>query len=445
MSGNNQWRPLDWFLAALLGLGAFASYALTLAPTVLAGDGGEFQFVPYLLGVAHPTGYPLYTFLGWAWSHLLPVGDVAYRMNLFSAFWAALAAGLLYPTIRTLLRQVLPGLSPAIQRLISALTAATFGLTPTLWSQAIIAEVYGLQTFLVAALLYLLLTWAEHRDPRLLLLAALCFGLGLAHHSTTVLLAPAILVYLSLVDRGIFRDWRLILSAVLLAVLPLALYLLIPLRAPHTPYLSLPLTTDRALVLYDNSLASFVHFVLGGPFGGSVDLSVNLPERLAMALGFLRNEISLFGIILALGGLGCFVYTHLPDLGPLAGSRLGLPDHAAALEASDCCPSGGPLFCLSALDGSISLSGRGPESEHPCPHPVGGDPGRASARRRRTGQQRSQQHHAPLVFPIRRRDPPRYTWPLSPHHARIPHLGSRPRFGLEHRTAGVPHQRDARR
>ena len=106
--GDSRRRLLDLLIAFLLAGAAFALYVATLAPTVLAGDGGEFQFVPYLLGVAHPTGYPLYTLLGWAWSHLLPVGDVAYRLNLFSAFWAALAVGFLYLTTRSLLRQTMP-------------------------------------------------------------------------------------------------------------------------------------------------------------------------------------------------------------------------------------------------------------------------------------------------------------------------------------------------
>jgi hypothetical protein len=92
-----------------LGVGSFVLYLITLAPTVLFADGGEFQFVPYILGIAHPTGYPLYLLLGWAWSHVLPIGDVAYRMNLFSALWAALAVGLSYPVALRIIRRGAPG------------------------------------------------------------------------------------------------------------------------------------------------------------------------------------------------------------------------------------------------------------------------------------------------------------------------------------------------
>jgi hypothetical protein len=315
MEGTRWRRWLDLLVAALLGVAALALYASTLAPTVLYGDAGEFQFVPFLLGVAHPTGYPLYALLGWLWSHLLPLGDAAYRMNLFSAFSAALAVAFLYPATRALLRQVFPPLLPfSAQRLIAILAAATFAVTPTLWSQAVIAEVYGLHAFLVVVIFYLLLTWGERRleaysaraggeGEGLLLLAAFAFGLSLAHHSTTLLLAPAILAYVWLIDRGLFRARRFVLGCLLLVLLPLALYLYIPLRAPYTPYLRLPLVGDHELVLYEQTWSGFVSFVLGGPFRGSVDVSVDLGQRLLMSWGFLRDEVGYIGFVLALIGL----------------------------------------------------------------------------------------------------------------------------------------------
>jgi hypothetical protein len=303
MADAQRHKTLDLLVAMGLGGAAFALYTATLAPTVLAGDGGEFQFVPYLLGVAHPTGYPLYTLLGWAWSHLLPVGDVAYRMNLFSATAAALAVVLVYPTAGHLLRQVLPALAHGIRRLVAVWAAMTFALTPTLWSQALIAEVYGLHIFFTVLIFYLLLTWGERRQPRFLCLVALAFGLSLAHHSTTLLMAPALLAYVWLTDRRVFRDWRLLIGVLLLVLLPLSFYLLIPFRAPDTPYLRLPLTQSRELVLYEVSWSNFVNFVLGGPFRGSVDLSVDLVQRLAMSWGFLRDEVGWLGVTLALLGL----------------------------------------------------------------------------------------------------------------------------------------------
>ena len=48
----------------------------------------------WLGGFAHPTGYPLYLMLGWLWTHLVPIRDPAFRMNLFSALWGGVAVGL---------------------------------------------------------------------------------------------------------------------------------------------------------------------------------------------------------------------------------------------------------------------------------------------------------------------------------------------------------------
>jgi hypothetical protein len=339
MSDSRRQPPVDLAIAVLLGGGAFLLYLATLAPTVLAGDPGEFEFVPYLLGVAHPTGYPLYCLLGWAWSHLLPFSDPAWRMNLFSAFWAALAVALLYPTARLLLRQALPALPPGTQRPLAALAAATFAVTPTLWSQAVIAEVYGLHIFFVVLLFHLLLRWSSKQQAagdqsaaRILLLAACCFGLSLTHHATTVLLAPALLAYWQVTSGKVqvsdepHSKHNLLLATcyLLLAVcLPLLLYLYIPLRAPHTSYLRLPLAPGRELVLYENTLGNLLNFVTGGPFGGSVDLSVNLGERLAMAWGLLRSEVGWIGVLLALVGIGRLAIVRKWALLALTGLAFG--------------------------------------------------------------------------------------------------------------------------
>ena len=101
-----QSHNLDWLVSGGLVLAAFCLYLLTLAPTVLEADSGEFQFVPWLPGITHPPGYPLYTLLGWLWTHLLPLNDVAWRMNLLSAVFAAVTVGLTYAVARQLLNKV---------------------------------------------------------------------------------------------------------------------------------------------------------------------------------------------------------------------------------------------------------------------------------------------------------------------------------------------------
>jgi hypothetical protein len=79
---------VEWLWDASLLAIALALYVTTLAPSVLPGDSGEFQFAVPTLGIPHPTGYPLYLVLGKLLS-LVPVGSIAYRLNLLSAIAAS--------------------------------------------------------------------------------------------------------------------------------------------------------------------------------------------------------------------------------------------------------------------------------------------------------------------------------------------------------------------
>jgi len=295
-------KKVDFALSIGLGFVAFSLYLSTLAPTLLFADGGEFQFVPYVLGIAHPTGYPLYLILGWLWSHLLPLGDVAYRMNLLSALWGGVTVGLLYLVALLLLAQA--KVEPLYLRQgLAAVAALAFAASSTFWSQAIIAEVYTFNTFFVALTLLLLLLWAEKRDKRSLYLSAIVYGLGLAHHGTIILLAPAYLLFIWLTDPRPLREPRSLAALLLLSSLPLLLYLYIPLRAPHTSYLRIPLGSGRELVLYENSLKGFLRLVLSQTLGSQrLVPSGFISEHLLKITRILGGEFTAFGLILGLLG-----------------------------------------------------------------------------------------------------------------------------------------------
>jgi hypothetical protein len=73
----------------------FGVYWRTLLPGTVGGDAGEMQYAGPLLALVHPTGQPLYVLIGKLWSVLIPIGTVAYRMNLLAAFCAAVGCGAL--------------------------------------------------------------------------------------------------------------------------------------------------------------------------------------------------------------------------------------------------------------------------------------------------------------------------------------------------------------
>jgi len=173
--------PVDSIIF-VLGL---SLYVHTLAPTVLPSNSGEFQFVADVLGIAHPPGYPLYTMLGKLFT-LLPFGDVAYRVNLMSAFFAALTLALVSRTVRRVTDSTLGGVVGAL----------ALGTSTTFWAQATTANTRSLTAFFAALMLFALVNYARNRRDFYLVLFALAFGLGITHHGSLVFLVLPFIAFL---------------------------------------------------------------------------------------------------------------------------------------------------------------------------------------------------------------------------------------------------------
>lgn len=259
-------RPIYAAIAAALV--AFVVYLTTLAPSVDFIDDGELSTVCYTLGIAHPTGYPLFTIVGWLFAHLPIAGSVILRLNIMAAFFTALGAGgvtmLAYEIFRhwmperlrvqtTKVTQKTKGTKKASERAVVAVTerphdvalaaavvsgvAAAFSMT--WWSQSTSIEVYPLHVFMVPMVLtfFLRMLRNEERDivNRDAKLFALTLGLSFANHMTTAWLAPACL-YMYFVRYGAGKSsWQKILRITPFFLVGLALYLYLPIRSAMYP------------------------------------------------------------------------------------------------------------------------------------------------------------------------------------------------------------------
>jgi hypothetical protein len=228
-----------------------AAYLSTLSRSVGHEDSGELAASAYVLGVAHPTGYPLFTLLGRAFS-LLPVdASVIWKLNLLSALLCAAAAVLFFRLFLNILSRigfrssVIPGRSDLSNRIAAAGGALLLAFSPTYWAAAVEVEVHGLHLVLLATALLLHLSamdaWVKGRSTRALrlwLLAAYAFGLGLANHMTILLAAPAIL-YLNFAIQGWgVAAWYRLLVAGIPLLTALSVYLYLPLRALNYPVMN---------------------------------------------------------------------------------------------------------------------------------------------------------------------------------------------------------------
>lgn len=284
-------RPFWGVLIVWLAL--LPLYVATVSHTVGRDDTFEFQVVTPHLGIVHPTGYPLYLLLGWPFT-ALPFGSTAFRLNLASIVYTALAMGVFYLLLLRWWKRPLP----------ACLTAVVIGLTPTLWSQAIVAEVYALHALLVAGVLFVtfrILKQQEMVDRRWVIGLAALLGVGMTNHVTTVLLLPAVLFVLLMRHRrdanfNLFHP-AMVGRGVAAGLLPLLLYAYLPLRW-------------RAVNGEPMGASRFVDWVVGGRFQDALVWRAWLedPARYEIVGRLFLENWGSFNLIIAVIGLLILFY-----------------------------------------------------------------------------------------------------------------------------------------
>jgi hypothetical protein len=244
---------LLWAIAVVLLTGAL--FLVTLRPDVGGTeDSPKFQFLGQVLGTAHTPGYPFYTIATYLFTRV-PIGTLAYRVNLFSAVAGVLSCLCVFLIARRL----------HVSRLLSAAAALAAATGYPVWSNAVTAEVYTLSALMSAATILFLIAWAQARQEPVsperpsgrvggkLYLACAIFAAGLGNHLTIVGLLPAALIYGILKDRSVLQP-RVIGIAAVIGFLGVAQYGFIALRTLQgAPYLEARATSIRGI--YDVIIA----------------------------------------------------------------------------------------------------------------------------------------------------------------------------------------------
>jgi len=259
MTEPRRGRDTRWGLALCAALGI--AYLATLSPGIrVETDVGELQFVGYVLGTAHPTGYPLHTALSWAFTHLIPVGSVAWRANLLSALFAALAGGALFGALRSL----------ALPRAPAAAAAACFGLLPTWWRYAVMAEVYTLHVLLLGLVWWALFLWRRRRERRWLWAAIAIYGLSLGHHLLIGLCLPGIALLVLGTDRRALSQPATLAWGLAWIALGLGQYGYLAWRFGDPDAIFAFRDSASPKVLWDYASGAVFHGYLGPPEGGAL-------------------------------------------------------------------------------------------------------------------------------------------------------------------------------
>ncbi|RCK72853.1 MAG: putative membrane protein [Ignavibacteriae bacterium] len=170
-------------------------YYLTLPPTVVFWDVGEFCAAAYLLQVPHPPGAPLFLLLGRLVGWLPIISDFAVKMHLISALSSAITVTLLFlVTVRVIIafrgypEKFIDQLTVYGASIIGALSLA---YSTTFWFNATEAEVYGLSMLFVALIIWLIIKWYDHsheaHNEKYIFIIAYLIGLSVGVHLLAVL------------------------------------------------------------------------------------------------------------------------------------------------------------------------------------------------------------------------------------------------------------------
>lgn len=271
---------LKKYIPFLLPIILFGVYLSTTSPTVYLGDSGELTAAAFSLGIPHNSGYPLYTLLGKLFS-LIPLGNIGFRINLMSAFFSVLTVWLVYSLIFKMTSSKLSALSGSL----------ILAFIPIFWSQTVAAEVYPLHTFFVVLLIRLLWRWDETRNFSHLVLFVFVTGLSFGNHLQTVMLFPAVLFIILSVDKKALLDIKNLLLLSVFFILPLSLYLYLPIR------------TDAGAAIHwgdPNTLSRFLEHVTARAHRGGYVLNKAPSEYLVRTREMLWLVGSQFGVILLL-------------------------------------------------------------------------------------------------------------------------------------------------
>ena len=225
-------RRIDWLVLAVTFGIVWIAYLLTLAPELTLEDCGELCTASFYAGIPHPPGYPFWTLYSWLWT-LVPIGNVAWRVELGESFAAAMACGLVGFMVSrgsSMLIEGIEELKNMERRWETAICVVTgivaglmLGFDGFLWKESVVINrisPFDVPWLIIVALCLLRWIYAPHQR-RYLYIGMFFFGLCATIHQTMLVAAMGIEVCVILTHRRYGRNFCLGNSIIFLMILVL--------------------------------------------------------------------------------------------------------------------------------------------------------------------------------------------------------------------------------
>ncbi len=182
---------------------ALVVYGVTMSPTVVFWDVGEFIAAAKMLQVPHPPGSPLFLLLA-RLAMMVPFAtDEAVRAHAVSGVLSAFGVMFLYLVIVRVVVNFRGEPQTVTDRVgvygAGVIGALSLAFGTTYWDNSIEAEVYGASMFFLSVIMWLVMRWRERWEEegneRYILLIAYMIGLSLGVHLLALLaIFPVLMV-----------------------------------------------------------------------------------------------------------------------------------------------------------------------------------------------------------------------------------------------------------
>lgn len=257
----NKYLSIETVTPVALTISVFIVYLLTVAPGVIQIDSGELAAVQATLGIAHPTGYPLFTVAGYLFLQIPFPFTSIYQLNLLAAIWCTLGLVFMFKSVLLIIQII--NSRPAPNRNKSGIKkniaesglwdnkkitylSATGGMfflafSRTFWAQSTSVEVYSLQIFIFSLIFYFTLKSSESKGNTVFLWACtgVSFAIGFSNHMTTILILPfAAILFFSREGFNSASIKRILIAAAVALPLIFLFYLYLPIRASSNPQIN---------------------------------------------------------------------------------------------------------------------------------------------------------------------------------------------------------------
>ena len=224
-------RKIDWLVLVVTFAVMWTVYLLTLAPELTLEDCGELCTASFYAGIPHPPGYPFWAIYSWLWTVILPVGNVAWRVEVGESFAAAMACGLVGFMVSRGSSMLIEGIEElknterhwenAICVVTGVVAGLLLGFDGFMWKESVVINrisLFDVPWIMVVALCLLRWLYAPHQR-RYLYIGMFFFGLCATIHQTMLVAAMGIEVCIVIALPRLGRDLFLGNSIIFVLVL----------------------------------------------------------------------------------------------------------------------------------------------------------------------------------------------------------------------------------